>query len=46
VLVDDGAAAALAEVAGLHPHRLRRTSVKGYSRLQPWSLRRERVRED
>jgi adenylate cyclase len=37
VVLDDGAAEAL--TGGYSLHRLRRTSVKGYSRLQPWVLR-------
>lgn len=37
VLVDDGAAEALS--GGYSLQRLRRTAVKGYSRLQPWRLR-------
>jgi len=35
VVVDDGAAEALRDAPGLELQRLRRTSVKGYSRLQP-----------
>ncbi|HEY0888509.1 MAG TPA: adenylate/guanylate cyclase domain-containing protein [Nocardioides sp.] len=38
VLVDEGAAEAL--TGGYSLARIRRTSVKGYSRLQPWVLRR------
>jgi adenylate cyclase len=38
VLVDDGAHDALGEAYAFR--RLRRTSVKGYERLQPWALRR------
>ncbi len=38
VLVDDGAHEALGEAYAFR--RLRRTSVKGYERLQPWALRR------
>ena len=38
VLVDDGAHEALGEAYSFR--RLRRTSVKGYERLQPWALRR------
>ncbi|UDY23356.1 adenylate/guanylate cyclase domain-containing protein [Nocardioides sp. Kera G14] len=38
VVVDDGAVEALS--GGYSLQRLRRTSVKGYSRLQPWALRR------
>ena len=38
VLVDDGAAEALS--GGYSLQRMRRTPVKGYSRLQPWRLRR------
>ncbi|MFT4263748.1 MAG: adenylate/guanylate cyclase domain-containing protein [Nocardioides sp.] len=38
VVIDDGAADALS--GGYSLQRLRRTSVKGYSRLQPWALRR------
>ncbi len=40
VLVDDGAHAALADSASYTFRKLRRTSVKGYERLQPWALRR------
>ncbi|MEX0427844.1 adenylate/guanylate cyclase domain-containing protein [Nocardioides sp. DS6] len=40
VLVDEGAAAELEDVTGLELHRMRRTSVKGYARLQPYRLRR------
>ena len=40
VLVDDGAHEALGEDYAFR--RLRRTSVKGYERLQPWALRRRR----
>lgn len=38
VVVDEGAAEALS--GGYSLVRLRRTSVKGYSRLQPWAVRR------
>jgi adenylate cyclase len=42
VLVDDGAHEALSEADGspFGFRKLRRTSVKGYERLQPWVLRR------
>ena len=40
VLVDDGAHDALADAPAYSFRRLRRTSVKGYERLQPWALRR------
>ena len=42
VLVDDGAHERLSadDVAPYAFRRLRRTSVKGYERLQPWALRR------
>ncbi|GAB3246821.1 adenylate/guanylate cyclase domain-containing protein [Nocardioides dilutus] len=42
VLVDDGAHQRLAagEESSFAFRRLRRTSVKGYERLQPWALRR------
>jgi len=42
VLVDEGAHDVLAadEAAPFRFRRLRRTSVKGYERLQPWALRR------
>ena len=42
VLVDEGAHEVLAadEAAPFRFRRLRRTSVKGYERLQPWALRR------
>lgn len=40
VVVEDGAADRLA--GGYSLVRLRRTSVKGYSRLQPWALRQVR----
>lgn len=40
VVIDDGAAEAL--TGGYSLQRLRRTSVKGYSRLQSWALRRIR----
>ncbi len=43
VLVDDGMHDALEDDSGFSWRRLQRTSVKGYSRLQPWVLRR---RED
>jgi len=39
LLVDESAAAALRDVEGLDVTRLRRTSVKGYSRLQPFVVR-------
>lgn len=39
VVVDDGAADALDGVDGLELQRLRRASVKGYSRLQPYRVR-------
>ncbi|MFT4084504.1 MAG: adenylate/guanylate cyclase domain-containing protein [Nocardioides sp.] len=39
VLIDQGAADALAESEDLRIDRLRRTSVKGYSRLQPYRVR-------
>ncbi len=39
VLVDDGAHEALADAPAYAFRRLRRTSVKGYERLQPWALR-------
>lgn len=39
VLVDEGAADALHELPGFDLSRMRRTSVKGYSRLQPFRLR-------
>jgi adenylate cyclase len=39
LLVDEGAAAVLRADAGLEVVRLRRTSVKGYSRLQPYVVR-------
>ena len=53
VLIDDGAHDALTgdasgedhderEHGGFSFRRLRRTSVKGYARLQPWALRRSR----
>jgi len=38
VVVDEGAADALREVPGFELQRLRRTSVKGYSRLQPYRV--------
>ena len=41
VLVDDGAHEALVDAPAYEFRRLRRTSVKGYERLQPWALRRE-----
>ena len=40
VLVDRTLADELARDEDLKPRRLRRTSVRGYSRLEPWSLRR------
>ena len=40
VLVDDGAHEGLADSSAYAFRRLRRTSVKGYERLQPWALRR------
>ncbi|WP_445257561.1 adenylate/guanylate cyclase domain-containing protein [Nocardioides aurantiacus] len=40
VLVDRALAEALHDVDGLKLRRVRRTSVKGYRRLEPWSLRR------
>lgn len=42
VVVDAGAAEELGEVAGLRVQRMRRTSVKGYAKLQPYALRRSR----
>lgn len=39
LLVDDGAAAELGEDEGFEVHRVRRTSVKGYARLQPFAVR-------
>jgi len=39
ILVDEGAAAELDGVPGFDLHRMRRTSVKGYARLQPYRLR-------
>ena len=39
IVVDEGAATQLEGLPGLDLHRLRRTSVKGYSRLQPYRLR-------
>jgi adenylate cyclase len=39
LLVDEGAADQLADDEGFEVHRLRRTSVKGYSRLQPFVVR-------
>lgn len=48
VLVDDGAQEALAPSEGAHGpfdlRRIRRTPVKGYSKLQPWALRRSSSR--
>lgn len=41
VVVDDGVSEALVDVVGITTHRMRRTSVKGYSRLQPHVIRRE-----
>jgi adenylate cyclase len=46
VLVDDGAHTALADSASYGFRKLRRTSVKGYERLQPWALRRADARAD
>lgn len=40
VLVDREMAEALADEEGFRLRRLRRTSVKGYRRLEPWNLRR------
>jgi adenylate cyclase len=40
VLVDDGGHDALVESEAFGFRKLRRTSVKGYERLQPWALRR------
>ena len=40
VLVDRALAEALQDHDGLKLRRVRRTSVKGYRRLEPWSLRR------
>lgn len=40
LLVDEHAAEALREAGGFDVTRLRRTSVKGYSRLQPYVVRR------
>jgi adenylate cyclase len=40
VLVDEGAHEALEDDERFEFRRVRRTSVKGYSRLQPWALRR------
>ncbi|MDQ6688071.1 MAG: adenylate/guanylate cyclase domain-containing protein [Actinomycetota bacterium] len=42
VLVDRSLADALADDAGFRLRRMRRTSVKGYRRLEPWSLKRPR----
>lgn len=42
VLVDQGTHDALADAEGFEMRRLRRTSVKGYSHLQSWALRRPR----
>jgi adenylate cyclase len=42
LLVDEHAAGVLKEAGGLDVTRLRRTSVKGYSRLQPFVVRPER----
>lgn len=42
LLVDEHAANALRDAGGLDVTRLRRTSVKGYSRLQPFVVRPER----
>lgn len=39
LLIDEGAAEALREDEGFEVHRLRRTSVKGYARLQPFVVR-------
>ncbi|MEP9384333.1 adenylate/guanylate cyclase domain-containing protein [Nocardioides sp. KR10-350] len=39
VLVDEQAAAALDGVPGLDLHKMRRASVKGYAKLQPFRLR-------
>lgn len=43
VLVDEGEAEALADQADMDVARLRRTSVKGYSRLQPYRVRARSV---
>lgn len=42
VLVDQGTHDALTDAEGFELRRLRRTSVKGYSHLQSWALRRPR----
>ncbi|WGL52658.1 adenylate/guanylate cyclase domain-containing protein [Nocardioides sp. BP30] len=44
LLVDESAASALREVDGFEVKSLRRTSVKGYSRLQPFVVRPARDR--
>jgi adenylate cyclase len=45
VLIDEGAKDALADDQRFEIRKLRRTSVKGYSRLQSWALRRGDVAE-
>lgn len=44
-MIDRGMADALEQQAEFSVRRSRRTSVKGYERLEPWSLRRPRARE-
>jgi adenylate cyclase len=46
VLVDRALADALADDDSVRLRRLRRTSVRGYRRLEPWSLRRAADDED